>query len=162
MKTTVIASVKSSKFRLLLAICLLFLCESFAENKAPSSASSLESPSLTDKSDIKAGFNQGEDQSEEQGEQVVDLYKSMPQKAPQETLSVSGIVVGIRSNPETEVFLKNAKSSVIIPKGRRHNEFLNKAIQSQKSGREIGFIIDAKTMRIVEDAANKASEKPSQ
>lgn len=99
------------------------------------------------------GDSQGsqEQDSDEYSPQTIDLYNSMPKNTPKETQTLSGVVVGIRSRPQTEVFLRGAKRSVIIPPGRYHNQLLNKALQSQKSGSEASFKVDAKTGHAVEE-----------
>lgn len=76
-----------------------------------------------------------------------------------ETLSVSGVVVAVRTGGLTEVFLRGAKQSVIIPYGSGHNELLQKAVEKQRVGGSMSFTIDAKTHRVILPKKPSSSEK---
>lgn len=78
--------------------------------------------------------------------------------ASDDTIAVSGVVVAVRTSPITEVFVRGAKQSVVIPPGAGHNELLQKVIEKQKSGGSMSFTIDAKTHRVVMPKAPSAAE----
>lgn len=76
-----------------------------------------------------------------------------------ETLSVSGVVVAVRTGGMTEVFLRGAKQSVVIPYGSGHNELLQKAVEKQRVGGSMSFTIDAKTHRAILPKAPSSAAK---
>lgn len=62
---------------------------------------------------------------------------------------VSGIVRMIRSNPETEVFFKDLKSSLIIPQGPQHNAIFKACEKSQKTNTPVSLMVDNASRRIM-------------
>lgn len=80
-----------------------------------------------------------------------------------ETISVSGVVVAVRTSPITEVFLRGAKQSVVIPPGSGHNELLAKVVEKQRTGGSMSFTINAKTHRVIptKPPASSSSSGPS-
>ncbi len=62
---------------------------------------------------------------------------------------VSGVVRLIRANPETEVFFKDLKDSLIIPKDSGHNKIYAACEESQKKGKPVKLLIDPVGRRIL-------------
>lgn len=62
---------------------------------------------------------------------------------------ISGTVRLIRANPETEVFFKDLKDSLIIPKDSKHNQIFEACQQSQKTGRPVQIMVDPAGRRIL-------------
>lgn len=59
------------------------------------------------------------------------------------TKEVSGVVRLIRGSPETEVFFKDLKDSVIIPKtSSKHNQIFAACETSMKKGTPVKLLID--------------------
>ncbi len=55
---------------------------------------------------------------------------------------VTGTVRLIRSTPETEVFFKDLKDSLIIPKDSQHNKLYDLCEESRKKGTPVKLLID--------------------
>ncbi len=90
-----------------------------------------------------------------------------PSTAEFDPSAVTGVVRIIRAHPETEVFFKDRKDSLIIPKGTQHNQIYEACEESRKKGTPVTLKIDIKNRRILslpgtskKDDADKATSSP--
>ncbi len=66
---------------------------------------------------------------------------------PAEMKQISGVVRIIRGEPQTEVFFKDLKDSVIIPKDSKHNEIYALCADSMKTGKPVSLMMDPVSRR---------------
>lgn len=71
------------------------------------------------------------------------------QKAGRQTEEISATVRLIRAQPETEVFFKDYKHSLIIPKDSSHNAIYELCESSRKTGAPVKLSIDPITRTIL-------------
>jgi len=62
---------------------------------------------------------------------------------------ISGVVRIIRAHPETEVFFKDLKNSVIIHRDSKHNQFYEACEESRKKGTAVRLTIDPVSRRVL-------------
>jgi hypothetical protein len=118
----------------------------------------------------QGSFAQGETSSEKKVNpsfQPIEEAESLKEAAKDSAAtSVSGIVRIVRGSPETEVFFKDLKNSLIIPKDSQHNKILEACEESRKKGTPVHLKIDPKSRRILglpaaAKPAKGESSKPS-
>jgi hypothetical protein len=70
-------------------------------------------------------------------------------KAKDKGKEISAVVRLIRANPETEVFFRDYKESLIIPKDSQHNKIFAACEESRKKGTPVKLTVDPVARRIL-------------
>lgn len=137
--------------KLIFFICLAFPFSSPAENSAGGAWKEIPE-------DISDQKDRGPSAVPETGGPEGTSIEAAEEKLPASSRAVSGVVRIMRASPETEVFFKDLKDSVIIPFGSRHNEIFSACEQSRKTGSPVHLIIDSKSRRALGVSAQKEAE----